>query len=935
MTHRISVSLLCLALTAALNNAYAQSDITPASKKTTNLGTVEVTGSALPRASKETPSPVIVIRAEDIKRSGLTTVADVVRSISADNSGTIPTAFTGGFAAGSSGVALRGLTVNSTLVLIDGRRVAFYALADDGQRSFVDLNTIPLDAVDRIEVLKDGASSLYGADAIAGVVNVILRHDFHGGDATAEIGTSQHGGGLERRATGTWGTGNLDSDHYNAYVAFEYQGDNRVTTPSREFPFNTFDLSSIGQYNFIGGRPANNSGSIYGSVTPGSLSMPGDLTSGVANDGARSQPLRACGPASNLVNDPNNDLLGGAGSYCTQNFTQYGDDQPAQQRIGLYGRATFKLGEYTEAYLNASYYQNRVTSDGGPSQIQASTPHNANGIALPPTLPNGSLNPNNPFAAQDQYALINYAFGDIRGGSQSTNHVVRAVAGIKGTFGEWNYDSALVINHTWLQSNLYGLINFNQLISDVTDGTYNFVNPSQNSAALRAALAPTLSKTSTSDMDSIDFRVNRPLLTLSGGSLGLALGAEVRHEAQNDPDLNPGLAAQGLGLAHTLGSRNVAALYAELDAPLLKSLEVDVSARYDHYSDFGGAFNPKIGFKWTPIEQFALRGTYSKGFRAPGFAENGSSATTGFITATPPESFKAAHFYDAYSLPYAIGFASAGNPNIQPEKSQSFTLGGIFQPTQWLNASLDYYAIKKTNVITAGPLAGEALANYFAEVALPAGYSVIVDNPDPLAPNALRRPVIVNAPYGNANSLKTEGLDLDLRSKFHLTGNIQFASDLTVTKILSWTVTSSDGKSLQFVGTQGPYILSSGAGTPRYRANWANTLTWGRFETTATVYYTSGLLMSAPDVTNDNSCYSSSPNGNFPANCRSPSFTDVDLTGIFHINDHIDVSGAVENLFDRKPPLDPIDYAGVNYNPTYAQAGIIGRFFKVGVHVKF
>ncbi|HEV2606536.1 MAG TPA: hypothetical protein VGT79_01010, partial [Xanthomonadaceae bacterium] len=185
-----------------------------------------------------------------------------------------------------------------------------------------------------------------------------------------------------------------------------------------------------------------------------------------------------------------------------------------------------------------------------------------------------------------------------------------------------------------------------------------------------------------------------------------------------------------------------------------------------------------------------------------------------------------------------------------------------------------------------------------------------------------------------ASSLKTDGIDVDLRAKFDLGGNTQFISDLTATKILSWEIINTDGTVLQFVGTQGPYALSSGAGTPRYRANWANTLIWGRFETTATIYYTSAIFMSAPDI--QSGCFSTGPDGNnFPKSCRAPSFTDVDLTGIFHLNKHIDINGGIENVFDRKPPFDPIDYAGVNYNPTFAQAGIVGRFFKLGVHVKF
>lgn len=937
MIHRVAALFNFIALAMISGVAFAQDNPAQDARKPTQLGTINVTGSALPRADTETPAPVIVITAGDIKRSGLTTVADVVRAVSANNSGTIPTSFAG-FAGGSAGVALRGLTVNSTLVLIDGRRVASYGLTDDGQRSFVDLNTIPLVAVNRIEVLKDGASSLYGADAIAGVVNIILKHDLHGLESTAEIGNSQHGGGFEENLSSSWGVGDLDTDRNNVYLAFEYQRNNRIRTSQRDFPFNTSDLSSIGGNNLLNGQPLITGGSVYGSVVSAILGTTGDLTTGVPIPGALYQPLRACGTDATFVNDPNNNFGAGAGSYCTQNLGLRGppnlDDQPAQQRVGLYGRFTVRLGDYTEAYLNAGYYQNRVAFDAAPEQIQANTPHNTNNIALPPTLPDGSLNPNNPFAAQGQYALINYAFGDIPRRAQYLNHVVRLVAGIKGTLGDWNYDSALVFNHTWLKSEQFGLISYPQLIADVANGTYNFVDPSQNSPAARAALAPALRVTSTSDMDSIDARANRPLFQLPGGSLGLAIGVELRHEAQNAPDLNPHKLYQDYIVARTVGSRNVAAIYAELDAPVSNTLEVNISARYDHYSDFGGAFNPKVGIKWKPLDQIALRGTYSQGFRAPSFAENGSSASEGFITYTPPANFAATHNNDGYTAPYTFDIASSANPTIQPEHSSSITLGGIFQLTSWLNASLDYYAIKKTGVIVpSNP--NLALANYFAGLPIPTGYSVIADAPDPLYPNALPRPIVVSAPYVNANSLRTDGLDLDARAKFDLGANSHLISHLTATKIFSWSMRFPDGTSQQYVGTQGPYILSSGAGTPRYRANWANTIIRGQLEATATIYYVSGIYLSAPDIVPG--CFSANfaTGANFPRNCRMASFTDVDLTGTWHYNDHIDYSAGVANALDRKPPLDPINYAAVNYNPTYAQAGIVGRLFTVGVHIKF
>src|SRR5688572_5092480 len=177
---------LCLAVAGAL----ATLPFAAAAQQAQKVEKIEVTGSNIKRVEAEQASPVTVVTRQDIEKSGAASVSDVIRALPLDNNGSISDSFGIGFAAGASGVSLRGLTVNSTLVLLNGRRMAPYGLADDGQRSFVDLNAIPLDAVDRIEVLKDGASAIYGSDAIAGVVNVILRRDFQGAAANVSYGRS-------------------------------------------------------------------------------------------------------------------------------------------------------------------------------------------------------------------------------------------------------------------------------------------------------------------------------------------------------------------------------------------------------------------------------------------------------------------------------------------------------------------------------------------------------------------------------------------------------------------------------------------------------------------------------------------------------------------------------------------------------------------------
>lgn len=916
-------------MTSLLPPAYAQTALVAASD--TPMTEVVVTGSMLRRTDTETESPVTTLTAEDIQKSGLTTIADVVRTVSADNSGTIPTAFGAGFAAGASGVALRGLTVNSTLVLIDGRRAAPYAVADDGQRSFVDLNTIPLDSVERVEVLKDGASSIYGADAIAGVVNVILKKEYQGAEFYADAGKGQHPGGGTERFTASFGTGNLSTDRFNAYVNFEFQGDSRILTGDRPFPFNTFNLSAIGGTNNLAGPPGSFTGTTTAVVAPATLApnapAPSILNTTLAGayrilgQGGCTGPANTAASAASQLDPTLTD------NYCVQDRAGYGDDQPAQQRVGVSARFTVKLGDEITAYTNTSYYQNTVIIDAPPSQIQAPISLNTNNIALPPTLPGGGLNPNDPFAAAGQYALIQYAFGDIPAQNILKNHNLRWVTGLRGTKWGWDFDTGLVINHTWLDTDTKGLLNGPALLAAVTNGTYNFANPSANSASERATIAPDLIKTSTTDLDSFDLKLSRELWPLPGGPLGLGLGAEVRYEAQADPALNPNNAVQGLGIAQTAGSRRVEAAYFEVGAPVVKMLNFDVSGRYDHYSDFGNAFTPKVGFKFNPMRQIALRGTYSRGFRAPAFAENGSSSSEGFITKQLPASFCAQHSA-AYCLPYPLGLLSSANPKIQPEKSDSYTFGVILEPSSHFSASIDAYAIKKTNVITA-PDARVALNPYLSGQPLPPGSSVIPDLPDPANPTALPRPAVLVGLYANANSLQTDGLDFDLRGDYSFGGYGKWSSDLSVTKIFSFKLVFPDGTSDQYVGTQAPFALSSGAGTPRYRGAWVNSYAVGPASFTLTTYYTSGFRETAIDATGDpqaclyNNTY-----------CHVASFIDMDLTGIYKFNDHLSTSLTVANLLDRLPPIDPADYAGQNYNPTYAQAGIIGRFFKIAVSYK-
>jgi iron complex outermembrane receptor protein len=900
------------------------------------LQEVVVTGSYIPRTDTETASPVTVISSADIEHSGLTSVADVIRTLSADNSGTLPTAFPGAFAAGASGIALRGLTVNSTLVLIDGLRAADYALPDDGVRSFVDLNSIAIGTIERIEVLKDGASSVYGADAIGGVVNIILKKSYQGFNANAEVGDSQHGGGFEKHFDFTAGTGDLASDHYNAYISAEYQSDNAIGVWERGYPYNTVDYTGLGGANNNPSPDHGPGGSYIGSVTPGTLGTPGNVLTGVPLPGAVSQPLGPC-PA----NAP--EVTGPTGNkYCNQSLVNTIDDQPPTERVGLSGRFTVKINDTTTAYLATSYYQNtsNFPGFGGPSQIQTTSPNITTNIALPATIPGPGgigtvLNPNDPFAAAGEAALINFAFP----GTTITsikNHNLRMVGDIAGSNWGWNWDGSFVINHTWLDYELGGFLNFSQLVTDVTNGTYNFINPKANSAAVVNALEPRLTENDSSDMNTVVFRVNRPLFDLPGGPLSIGLGTEWRYEAEVDGNFNGNPPeVQSLGFSQAIGQRNIASVYAEFDAPVVKMLDLTASGRFDHYSDFGNATTPKLGFVFKPIQQASLRGTFSRGFRAPSFAENGSSEVEGFVTYSAcPSVLCTAHGADGYINSYSLGELTTGNPNIRPETSTSYTLGLVLEPIRNYTATFDYYYIKKDGLI-AGPNLGGALDQYNTNGTLPAGFTAVYDNLDPAYPGANPRIVTITGPYSNGASEYTDGVDIDLNAKWNLNGWGKLTSDISATRIISFVYEEPGQPRLQYAGTQSPYNLSSGAGTPQDRVTFSNTYTYGPLTFSAIAYYIGAYKEFGSDVAPQYLCLGPAITGvGMTANCRVGSFTDIDLTGSFAITPNFSVSAMIENVADKLPPVDTPNYAGTNYNPTYSQQGIVGRFFRVGLHYK-
>lgn len=913
------------------------------------IETVVVTGTLVHRNDYDTPSPVQVIDASQIKALGFTSTADLLQSIPDNNSGAVTTSFTGALAFGASGVSLRGLLEDSTLILIDGHRTSDYPIPSDGERSFTDLNTIPLDAVAQVQVLQDGASSIYGADAIGGVVNIILKHDFQGVEASAEGGTSQEGGGAMTHDSAMFGVGDLATDHFNFYIDGEYEYDQAIRVGQRGFPFNTNDLSLIGGLNNIGGQPQQDSGSIYGSVTPAYEGTAGNILTGVPNPGALSQVLApgGCGPSGKYTLTP------GVGSYCTQDLELYFDDQPQTARDGVYTRVTVEPNGHSQIYLDLSYfhYEDMFTGDPigpGLAQIQAGSPTNTDTIVLPARLTGvngpgtGPLNPNDPFPNNPNCmegvappakggctdALINYAFPGVPYTAASNNNV-RSTLEATGDYWGWSYDAALTVAHSWVIVDIHGALNFPQLQTDINDGAYNFLYPSKNSTTVLHALTPVMSNDSTSDDNALDFSATRPIFDLPGGPAQLGLGAQYRTEDLNSPSFNANLQGQSYPDSFASGSRRIASVFGELDMPILTTLEADLSGRFDHYSDFGNTANPKLGLKWTPIPMVSFRGTASTGFKAPGFAENGNSQSAGFVTttgATYSSAWAATHGNDAYAEnTYSLEEISTSFSGIKPETSRNFTGGVVVKPLDNFTASIDYYYIQKFDAIQF-PNPAYAIEDFLAGLPLPPGYSIVADTADPLYPNAIPRPVVVSAPYVNKGSIITDGLDLSATAVFALTGTLNYTTQFNATHIFEYFSIIPGQPTLQYAGTESPCEYTSCEGTPRNRFTWSHTLDFAPYSVTATLLYVSGEKNIESDFAGPGASIYPFPSGN--------GFWDLNLHGAYDVNDQMQVYGNILNVANTPPPVMPAQYGGVNYNPAAYQAGIVGRFFQLGIRYK-
>ncbi len=878
---------------------------------------VEITGSSIKRIEGEAALPVEVIKREDIEKTGVTTAAELLQKISSNvgglTDGTSVSDVMGG-QRGFNGANLRGLGVSSTLVLLNGRRMANFA--SPGDNSGVDLNNIPAGAIQRVEVLKDGASAIYGTDAMGGVINFITRKDYQGGDVSVYALRTDEGGGGKRSATLSGGFGNLTTDRYNVFGALDVQKTDRLASSQRKF---------MQEYSL----PDRLSPQLSSYTFPANV----DLTSAQLATLNNSSYLKGSGPGGTWVPSPGRRVnfgkdscvdgspnvvrpLGPGGTEgCSFNYMGDSEVYPDAKKQSFIGRATFQVNEASQVFAEVLLSKAETSYAASPA-VSSSINGTTYGIFLPADLQ----------AKTGITTPVNFRFRLTDAGrrtSEVTSKASRFLLGATGKVGDWDYDTA--INHSVNKAtdlDIDGWVSRSKMLAGIANGQYNpFVPATDDSGrkfmdSIKIRDAARISKGTS---DSVDGKLTRPLMALAGGDAMLAVGAELRREkttftsteALRGNDVQGDRSSSDELLADSSNSRDIAGIYAEISAPFSKEWEGQFAIRHDRYKGVHDPLtnittpkltttNPKIAVSYRPSKEVLGRASYGTGFRAPSISEMflpvRSDTTASFVK--DPVSGEVAQFdVDRY-----------GNPQLKPEKSKQFSVGLVLQPNRNWDGSLDYWIIRKTDIIS--------------EI----GEQTVFDNPvyynDP--------EIVVRDEDGavsflqfkkeNRGKLNTSGLDIALNWRSDATSMGRFSASLNGTLITKYKFQSDPHSPM----ANGLGVFRDDKAVQRWRHK-------------LNVDWTQGPL----NLSVGHTFFSSYRDQNIPG-LADPGWNDRDvkayslwdLTGSYAFNQNLKLRAGVINVFDTPPPFtNQSRYFEVTWDPTYGDPR--GRSFFAHLQYKF
>ena len=739
---------------------------------------VNVTGSNIKRVDNETASPVDVITRQDIERTGAVSIGEVLQFIPSAGFA-IDDRVTNGFTNGASALNVRNLGFNSTLILLNGRRLPTYPFAQrltTGSQGFQDLNAIPITAVERIEILKDGASAIYGADAVGGVVNIIMRNTYQGIEAGASAGVTEYSDGEQFQANASLGFGDIAKDRYNIFANLFYLKRDKMTTKDRDFA-NNEDLRGRGGTDFRSG-----------------FGYPGTV---IDLDTGEVAYYPNCPPESVRA------------SRCRYNRAAFGGVNPEVERYSANVRGEFAITPDISIFGEGIYSQSWAYNIGFPAP---STDDNGIGSNI---LPVG--HPNNPFPND---ALVAHRYADVGNrDNDSTTKMWRGVLGAKGSWKTWDWEVYGSWNEIKIEEDQLNNVLTQTALDTINDGSYNFFDPFNNPATT-ARLRYNGFRHGKSEFQDYGAKASGEVWNLPAGPVLAAVGVQYwNSKAEDIPDPRiANLEALGISASAAFGEQDMTAVFGEIIVPVVKGLEISGALRYDKYGKSGdfSKTSPKIGVRYQPVRNLLLRATYSEAFRAPSIFDTTSATQSSFefglvdptrcITGEEPD------------CNLDVRVVTTGNPALKAEKSKIWNIGVVWEPTPNSSLSADYYQIKRKDEISL--FSTQTLINLF------------VNDPNIVIRNAAGLIDQVNNVPIQAAKTTTSGIDVEGRLRIplerfgqvNLRGSIAYVDDYTFST-LGETGAIED---FQFNGTYNQ---------PRTRASWDISWLYAAHEVSLNGYY--------------------------------------------------------------------------------------------------
>jgi len=856
MKIKTKLTALAVAISAQLiplaNIAIAQ-DVS--ADKDQEVELIMVTGSFVRRSENfESPSPLAVLDAGDIESIGAKSIADITQTLTINTGAeNTPDAFTQNATAGTSNINLRGLGVASTLILLNNKRQVVTAQNNNGGVNFVDTSSlVPMIAINRMEIVKDGASALYGSDAVAGVVNFITKTDYEGAQVSLDYQDGAHGDNKEYTVQGLWGTVGDDS---SILAAISYTNRSPMFTRDRRISRPEDDASSLGNPGsyFIGPTPF---------IDPTGCAEYGGLPTLLAPPGTV----------------PGLDV-----GLCRFDFGNGFSFVPDESRVTAYVKATKQLTDDVEWTTEITSARNRAQRGGSPSFP----------ILTFPTVP--ASHPNNVFGQDVSYfgrevgndADGNALPGDPANTESDTFRFMTMVQGeLEDGFWEVSYTAArndflFTGNDTLAQEFQNALRGFggqgcDPIAGVAGEGACEYFNPfatqfttSPNSQNVIDSFTGRQSIDSKSNLEVAEAFLSTELFEMDGGVAGIAVGVQYRYQdlfQDHDSQSNQDKFAFVIGNPDIGGEQDVVAVFGELALPFSEDIDIQIALRYEDYGgSIGDTVDPKFAISWRATDDFSLRASVSTSFRAPSIFQRDGGGT-GLNQVSDP--ITGGTFFAAVR--------STGNEDLVPEESTAFNVGFSLEPVDDLSIELDYWSFDFSNLITQESF--QAILN-----AEPQNPDRVVRVGDPLNGPIIR----INTTYVNANSLETSGLDFVANYKID-TDIGTFTPNLSATYILAYDLVDPQAGEIDGVGSRN--YNNIGTSTPELKANLG--LNWTHENYSANIFarYTDSYTDDQNDFRE------------IESHITWDAQLNVDLGGLFETDAAYILTFGGVNLTDQDPP---------------------------------